>query len=177
MRRLYALVPLVGFVPLLMVFALGLGKDPSQTPSVLINRPLPPLALSSVWPNRADLVSSDFKGEPTLLNVFASWCAGCQVEHPQLMALKDQGVVIHGLDWKDKPSDGMNYLQTQGDPFSKTGSDPTGRTGIDLGVTGVPETFVIDHEGRVRYKHIGPISPEDWQRTLRPMLVRLRSER
>ena len=156
-------------------FILGLRHDPSHITSVLIDKPLPEFALPAVRNNQG-LASADFSGEPMLLNVFASWCVSCRVEHGLLLALKQQGVVIQGLDWKDEASDGARYLAENGDPYIKAGNDASGRTGIDLGVAGVPETFVVDGRGRVRYKFIGPIDADDWKNTLKPLLQRLRSE-
>ena len=111
-----------------------------------------------------------------LLNVFASWCVACVIEHPMLLRLQAQGVTIHGLDWKDEPAAGAEWLAQRGNPYTLIGSDPRGRTGIDFGVTGAPETFVIDGHGRVRYRHVGPITPEVWAKTLQPMMDRLETE-
>jgi cytochrome c biogenesis protein CcmG/thiol:disulfide interchange protein DsbE len=124
----------------------------------------------------AGLKSSDVAGQPRLLNVFASWCVSCRIEHPVLLQLKAQGVPIDGLDWKDEPSDGRKYLIDQGDPYRLAGNDRTGRAGIDLGVAGVPETFVVDSRGRVRYKQIGPITPDDWTNKIKPLMDRLRAQ-
>ncbi|HUE62841.1 MAG TPA: DsbE family thiol:disulfide interchange protein [Rhizomicrobium sp.] len=175
MKRLLFLLPAALFAAVIGAFILGLRHDPSHITSVLIDKPLPEFALPAVRNNQG-LASADFKGEPMLLNVFASWCVSCRVEHGLLLALKQQGVVIQGLDWKDEASDGARYLAENGDPYIKAGNDASGRTGIDLGVAGVPETFVVDGRGRVRYKFIGPIDADDWENTLKPLLQRLRSE-
>jgi cytochrome c biogenesis protein CcmG/thiol:disulfide interchange protein DsbE len=111
-----------------------------------------------------------------LLNVFASWCVACREEHPMLMRLKAKGVAIQGLDWKDEAADGAQWLTDRGDPYGLVGNDRTGRAGIDLGVSGVPETFVIDRRGRIRYRHVGAITPQAWDQTLAPLLARLRAE-
>ena len=175
MKRLLFLLPVALFAALVAAFVLGLSHDPSHITSVLIDKPLPEFALPAVRNNQG-LASADFKGEPMLLNVFASWCVSCREEHGLLLALKQQGVVIQGLDWKDDASDGARYLAENGDPYIKAGNDASGRTGIDLGVAGVPETFVVDGRGRVRYKFIGPIDADDWEHTIKPMLQGLRSE-
>ena len=175
MKRLLFLLPVAGLLAVLAAFALGLRYDPSHITSVLIDKPLPGFALPPVRDQKG-LASADFRGEPMLLNVFASWCVACREEHQTLLALKQQGVVIQGLDWKDAAADGARYLADNGDPYIKAGNDESGRTGIDLGVAGVPETFVVDARGRVRYKFIGPIDADDWQNTLKPLLQRLRSE-
>ncbi len=123
--------------------------------------------------NDTGLKSADFRGRPMLLNVFASWCVSCRVEHPVLLELKAEGVPVAGLDWKDKPSAGAQYLKDNGDPYGKAGNDKSGRTGIDLGITGVPETFVVDRYGKVRYKQIGPIGPDDWKNIIKPLMDKL----
>ncbi len=177
MKRLFFVVPIVLFAGLVLAFAIGLHRDPSRIPSVLIDQPLPAFDLPPVRagdPQR--LASADFRGEPVMLNAFASWCVACRVEHPLLLKLKAEGVPIHGLDWRDQAALGAQYLAENGDPYLKAGNDASGRTGIDLGLTGVPETFVVDRKGRVRYKHIGPITPEDWKGTLEPLMQKLRSE-
>jgi cytochrome c biogenesis protein CcmG, thiol:disulfide interchange protein DsbE len=175
MKRLLFLLPVALFAAVIGAFVLGLRHDPSHITSVLINKPLPAFALPAVRDNQG-LASADFRGEPMLLNVFASWCVACREEHQMLLQLKQQGVVIQGLDWKDEAAAGARYLAENGDPYIRAGNDLSGRTGIDLGVAGVPETFVVDGRGRVRYKFIGPIDADDWENTLKPMLQRLRSE-
>jgi cytochrome c biogenesis protein CcmG/thiol:disulfide interchange protein DsbE len=175
MKRVLFVLPVVLFAALIGAFMLGLRHDPSNITSVLINKPLPQFTLPAVRQNQG-LASADFKGEPMLLNVFASWCVSCRLEHGLLLELKQEGVVVQGLDWKDDAADGARYLAENGDPYIKAGNDRSGRTGIDLGVAGVPETFVVDGHGRVRYKFIGPIDTNDWENTLKPLLQRLRSE-
>lgn len=175
MRLLLYLTPVALFAALVAVFVAGLGRDPSRLPSTLIGKPLPVFDLPPVRPGDGGLKSSDLRGGPRLLNVFASWCVSCRIEHPVLLALKAQGVPIDGLDWKDDPAAGAKYLAANGDPYAKVGNDAPGRTGIDLGVAGVPETFVVDAAGRVRYKQIGPISPDDWTGTIAPLLDRLKA--
>lgn len=174
MRRLLFLLPVGLFVGVLAAFAAG--RDPALLPSMLIDRPLPAFALLPVRPGDVGLKTTDLTGKPSLLNVYGSWCVSCRVEHPMLMRLKAEGVPIHGVDWKDEPAEGARWLADHGDPYVKTGNDQLGRTAIDLGVTGAPETFVVDAHGRVRYKHVGPISPEQWSRTLKPLMDRLRAE-
>ncbi len=173
MRRLLFLAPVAAVLVVLGVFAFGLRRDPSLLPSTLIGKPVPAFDLASVRTGEAGLASRDLRGRPRLLNAFASWCVSCKLEHPILLALKAQGVPIDGLDWKDTPAAGAAYLQKEGDPYARVGSDPTGRAGIDLGVAAVPETFVVDGAGVVRYKHVGPISPDDWNKTLEPLMARL----
>jgi cytochrome c biogenesis protein CcmG/thiol:disulfide interchange protein DsbE len=176
MKRLFAAIPLGLVCVLLVLFAFALHRDPSELPSTLIGKPLPGFDLPSLSSGAKHLTSRDVRGRPMLLNVFSSWCTSCVAEHPLLMALKREGVVIAGIDWKDEPADGAKWLEQRGDPYVKSGNDRTGRVGIDLGVTGVPETFVIDGKGRVRLKHIGPIEQDDWSNTIGPLLRRLGAE-
>jgi len=176
MKRVFFLAPVVLFAVVIAVFAVGLGRDPSKLPSTLIDKPLPGFDLPAVRVGDIGLKSSDVAGQPRLLNVFASWCVSCRIEHPVLLQLKAEGVSIDGLDWKDEPADGRKYLVEQGDPYRLTGNDKSGRVGIDLGVAAVPETFVVDRRGRVRYKQIGPITPDDWSDTIKPLMDRLRAE-
>lgn len=176
MRRLIVLLPLLFFAALAAVFALGLNRDPSLIPSVLVDRPLPRFDLPTVRAGDPGLASQDFRGQPMLLNMFASWCVSCRIEHPLLLDLHKRGVPIAGIDWEDKAAAGAKYLKENGDPYVHVGLDGSGRTGIDLGITGVPETFVVDRHGRVRYKQIGPIQTSDWENTIKPLMDRLRAE-
>ena len=177
-RRLMFFVPVVALVVLAGLLWLGLGRDPEALPSTLIDRPLPAFELAAVRPGETQgLSNNDFTGRPMLLNVFASWCVGCRVEHPFLMELDRQGVIIQGLDWKDPPGAGAAWLAAHGDPYARVGDDPDGRVGIDLGVSGAPETFIVDARGQVRHRHVGPVTPEVWETELRPILQRLEAER
>ncbi len=176
MKRLLAIAPIVVFALVLLGFMVGLRRDPSILPSMLIGKPLPAFALPPVRPGDAGLVSAELTGEPVLLNVFASWCGACRVEHPMLMRLSAQGVPIHGVDWKDQAADGAAWLAQYGDPYRKAGNDVSGRAGIDMGVSGAPETFVIDRKGHVRYRQVGAITPEIWNQTIGPLMAKLRAE-
>jgi cytochrome c biogenesis protein CcmG/thiol:disulfide interchange protein DsbE len=176
MRRLIFLAPIALFALVVIAFGLGLERDPAILPSTLIGKPLPRFNLPPVRPGDPDLSSARMTGAPRLLNVFGSWCVACRYEHPFLMTLKDQGVAIDGLDWRDTPDAGAKLLRTQGDPYQWVGNDAAGHTAIDLGVTGAPETFVIDRAGVVRYKQVGPITPDVWATTLEPLMARLKSE-
>jgi cytochrome c biogenesis protein CcmG/thiol:disulfide interchange protein DsbE len=177
MRRLVVLLPLLFFAAIAGIFALGLHRDPSLIPSVLIDKPLPSFNLPAVRADDLGLASRDFRGQPMLLNMFASWCVSCRVEHPLLLDLHSRGVPVVGIDWEDQAVAGAKYLKDNGDPYARVGLDGDGRTGIDLGITGVPETFVVDKHGRVRYKQIGPIETADWENTIKPLMDRLRAER
>lgn len=167
MRRLIFLLPLVLFAALVAWFAVGLTKDPSKLPSALIDRPAPEFALPALHEGGQGLSGADLKGGGAkLVNVFASWCAPCRVEHPQLMRMEEEGIVIHAIAYKDKPEDSRRFLELLGDPFTRVGVDRDGRVAIDWGVYGVPETYVIDAEGRIRYRHVGPIMPQDMDKML-----------
>ena len=176
MKRLLAIAPIVVFALVLVGFMVGLRRDPSILPSMMIGKPVPTFALPAVRPGDVGLASTELRGEPVLLNVFASWCGTCRIEHPMLMRLAAEGVPIHGLDWKDEPADGAAWLAQFGDPYRKAGNDRTGRTGIDLGVSGAPETFVVDRKGHIRYRHVGAITPQVWNEIIGPLMVKLKAE-
>jgi cytochrome c biogenesis protein CcmG, thiol:disulfide interchange protein DsbE len=168
-----SVTPVVIFGVLAIGLALGLKKDPSTLQSVLIGKPAPAFDLGPVREGDTGFSSADIKGKVALVNVWGSWCVACRVEHPTLVDLASKGVVIYGVDWKDDPAEGAASLKRYGDPYKKVGNDQAGRLSLDLGVTGAPETFVIDRTGHIRYKQIGPITPEVWSGTLAPMIARL----
>ena len=169
--RLSTLLPVGLFLVVGLVMAMGLQRDPKLLPSMLINRPVPAFDLASL-DGSPNLQSSKFKGDGVvILNVFASWCVSCRVEHPFLLRLgQDKRFKLVGLDWKDTDVDAKEYLATFGNPFAQVGADQSGRTGIELGVSGVPETFVIDGQGHVRVRIPGPLSPEIWKAQIEPIL-------
>lgn len=177
MKRFLFLAPVAAFVAVLAVFFVGLGRDPTALPSMMIGKPVPPFDLPAVRPDDIGLKTADLSGEPQLLNFYASWCVACRIEHPLLMRLRAQGVRIHGVDWKEnRDGDGLQWLIDRGDPYLRVGDDRSGRAGIDMGVSAVPETFVVDRQGRVRYRHTGAITPEVWEQKLRPLMEKLRAE-
>ena len=165
-----------------LAVAIGLGfslrNDPKKMPSTLIDKPVPAFALAPLATGGTGLSSTDFGGQLALINVFASWCPGCQVEHPTLIRLShDKNVPpLYGINWKDKPGDGARWLKAHRDPYRRVGDDGSGRLGIDMGVTGVPETFVVDRSGRIRYRHAGPITDDVWQEVFEPLLAELRNK-
>lgn len=176
-RRLLFFAPLAVFALLGAFFAVGLTLDPREIPSPLIGKPVPEFTLPPVMGRTLGLASADLRGEVSLVNVFASWCVACRQEHPLFMELaRDRVVPIHGLNYKDRPDDAAAWLAALGDPYTRTGADLDGRVAIDWGVYGVPETFVIDRAGRIAYKQIGPISREQWERVILPLIRRLRGE-
>lgn len=170
------LIPLLLFAGVVAVLAIGLTLNPREVPSPLIGKPVPEFALPPVRGRSLGLSGADLKGEVSLVNVFASWCVACRDEHPILMNLRREGFVpIHGLNYKDRPEDAARWLDTLGDPYTRTGADLDGRVGIDWGVYGVPETFVVDRDGRIAYKFIGPVTPEVLEKKLRPLIAGLRT--
>jgi cytochrome c biogenesis protein CcmG, thiol:disulfide interchange protein DsbE len=176
-RSVLALLPLAAVAGLLGVFAISLGRDPSILPSTLIGRAVPDFDLPPVQGRSLGLASTDLQGEVSLVNVFASWCLACREEHPLFMRLaRDQVVPVHGLNYKDAPGDAARWLDTMGDSYMRTGADRNGRVGIDWGVYGVPETFIVGADGVVTYKHIGAITDQVLSDTILPLIERLRAE-
>ena len=173
-RRPLLLLPLAIFLALAAVFLMQLlsGRDISEVPSALIGQPapvtdLPPLEGGTL----PGLDSKRFAGRVTLLNVFASWCAPCREEHPVLLGLsQDKRYALVGLNYKDKPENARLFLDDLGNPFSAIGVDEAGRTAIDWGVYGVPETFVVGKDGRIAFKHVGPLTPDSVRNELLPQV-------
>ena len=173
-RVLYTLM-FLAFFAFVALLGTGLTMDPRTVPSPLIGKPVPQFSLPPVKGRALGLASADLKNEVALVNVFASWCVACRAEHPLLMELRKSGIVpIHGLNYKDRPDDAVAWLNKLGDPYTRTGADISGRVGIDWGVYGVPETFVIDRDGRIAYKQIGPLTPEALRDTIIPLIDKLR---
>ncbi len=168
------LIPLAIFAALGLLLAYGLNLDPRRIPSPLIGKPVPEFDLPTVA-DPAHRVSRDsLLGRVYLLNVWASWCVACREEHPFLVELAGRKAVpIIGLDYKDKRQDALQWLTGMGDPYETSISDDDGRVGINLGVYGVPETFVVDKKGIIRYKQIGPLTPEAWDKKIAPLIKEL----
>jgi cytochrome c biogenesis protein CcmG/thiol:disulfide interchange protein DsbE len=176
-RRLLYFAPLAGFAGIAAAFAWGLTRNPQELPSALIGKPVPTFSLPPVQGRKLGLSSADLKGQVSLVNVFASWCVACRAEHPLFMQLAANKVVpINGLNYKDAPQDAADWLDSLGDPYARTGADRDGRVAIDWGVTGVPETFVIDAKGIVAYKQVGPVTQQVLDETILPLIARLRQE-
>ena len=175
-RRLLAALPVAAFIALSALFLVRLfAGDVSRIPSALIGKQvpafaLPPLAGLAGTPGLAD---ADLRtGEVTVVNVFASWCVPCHQEHATLMDLHSRGVRLVGIAYKDEPENARRFLGKDGNPFSRIGTDSTGRVGIDFGVTGVPETFVVRGDGTIAYKFVGPLSGESVRTDLLPEIVK-----
>jgi cytochrome c biogenesis protein CcmG, thiol:disulfide interchange protein DsbE len=168
------LLPLVALVGLIAVFALNIDRNPSYVQSVLIDRPAPQFSLAPVAGiDVPGFETASLAGEVTVVNVFASWCIPCRDEHPLLVALKaETGVRLVGINQKDAPENARAFLSELGNPYDAIGADSDGRVSIDWGVYGVPETFVVDADGIVRFKHIGPINPQSLRNDLIPAIER-----
>lgn len=174
MKRAAFLVPLGIFVALAIVLAIGLGRDPREVPSPLIGKPAPAFTLSRLDDASRAVSASDLRGQVWMLNVWASWCVACRDEHALLVDFSKKGLLpIYGLNYKDQRSDGMAWLARMGDPYRASFFDGDGRVGIDFGVYGVPETFVIDKSGTIRLKHIGPLTPAVIASEIEPLIRKL----
>jgi len=169
--------PLAIFAIVGVFLGVGLTLNPREIPSPLIGKPVPQFQLAAVKGRTLGLASSDLRGEVSIVNVFASWCVACREEHPLWMALARQNIApIHGLNYKDKPDDAARWLGELGDPYRRTGADLDGRVGIEWGVYGVPETYVVDKRGVIRDKVIGAITPRIVDERLLPLVRRLQAE-
>ena len=167
--------PIVAFAALAVMLGWGLTRDPSVLPSPLVGKLVPQFSLPPVKGRTLGLSSVDLVGEPSIVNVFASWCVECRIEHPLITQMKARAVApIYGLNYKDHPEDAARWLNTFGDPYTRTGADLDGRVAIDWGVYGVPETFVIGADGRIAFKHIGPLTAEVVERTIIPLIDSLK---
>jgi cytochrome c biogenesis protein CcmG/thiol:disulfide interchange protein DsbE len=173
-RKLLFLLPVALFGALLVAFAVGLRHDPHLLPSALIDRPAPDFALPGLLEGGDGLTRKDLDGRVTLVNFFASWCAPCREEHNELLALgRFSGVALDGIAYKDKPEDSRRFLQSLGNPFGRIGVDRDGSTAIDFGVYGVPETYLVDATGHIRYRHVGPLTAADVKNEIVPMMRRI----
>lgn len=168
------IIPLLIFIALVGFLAKGLTLNPQELPSPLIDKPAPAFELPVLGESASTVGSGDMAGRVWVLNVWASWCRPCVDEHPLITRLaSESGVPVLGLNYKDDPGDATGWLARFGNPFSHVVADHDGRVGIDWGVYGVPETFVIDAAGRVRYKHVGPVGREDLEKQFLPLIERL----
>ncbi len=175
MRRLLFILPLVLFAGIAFYFGIGLTKDPRILPSALINKPAPEFDLPPLRDGGPGLAKKDLGGEVKLINVFASWCLPCRIEHPLLMRFAEKNIApLYGLNYKDKKKDALAWLDELGDPYARIGSDLSGRAGIEWGVYGVPETYIIGRDGRIRYRHVGPISARAFKQTILPLIEELK---
>jgi len=171
------LAPFGVFLVLVGFLAVGLQLNPRDIGSTLINQPAPSFSLATLKEPQQMLTQELFQGQVSLVNVWASWCVSCRQEHPLLMEIAKRNMVaLYGLNWKDTADAAQQWLSQHGDPYLTSLFDPSGRAGIDYGVTGTPETFLIDQHGIVRYKHTGPITLKVFEETLWPAIEALRKE-
>jgi cytochrome c biogenesis protein CcmG, thiol:disulfide interchange protein DsbE len=167
-------VPLAAFALLAVLLGVGLTLNPREVPSPFIGKPAPAFRLPQLADSGTPLSPADMAGQVWVLNVWASWCAPCREEHPLLVAVaRQQQVPLVGLNYKDDPRNAQEWLRQLGDPYRATAVDRDGRVGIDYGVYGVPETFVIDKAGVVRFKHVGPLTQDVWARQVLPLVQKL----
>ena len=176
-KRWVYLLPLGLFVVLMVFFFYGLGLNPRLIPSPLIGQPTPEFALPKLSNPDELFKQTNLKGEVSLLNIWATWCTSCRQEHPVLMKIaKSNEVPIYGLYYKDVPELGVNWLKKYGNPYRENAVDEDGKVGIEWGAYGTPETFVIDQQGIIRHKHVGPISWHEWETKLLPLINALRNK-
>lgn len=172
--RLVYILPLAVFLIIGTYFAIGLTLNPHDLPSVMVDKPAPAVNLPALNQAKPTVTTESLKGQVTLVNFWASWCAPCRAEHPLLTALsKRSDVVLAGIAYKDRPQDSMAFLTELGDPFDLIGMDADGRTAIEFGVYGVPETYVIDKAGHIRYRHAGALTRADVDEVILPMIAEL----
>ncbi len=165
------ILPVAIFTVLVGFFWIGLSKDPSEVPSPFIGKPAPTFSLSELKNPELTVSNLDLKGKPTLFNVWATWCVGCRQEHEMLMQLAAMDVVpIYGLNYRDDREDAKRWLKGLGDPYVAVGYDPDGAAGLDWGVYGAPETFLVDPAGVVVYKHLGPMTMSVWREQFMPRI-------
>lgn len=175
-RYLRYLMPLAIFVVLAGFLFRGLGLDPKRVPSPLVGKPVPAFSLPRLKDPETSITEADLKGKVSVLNIWATWCVSCRVEHEVLMLLANSRKVdIYGLNYKDDRAEALRWLNQLGDPYVANAFDADGRVGIDWGVYGAPETFVIDREGIIRHKHIGPLTVEILNELILPLVAELKS--
>jgi len=171
------LLPLIFFLFLVAVLWRGLGLHPNQIPSPLVDKPAPAFQLQTLANPKKMTSNKDFIGHVTLVNVWATWCFSCAEEHDFLLNLiKKENLFLYGLNYKDDPIAAKDWLKKRGNPYNIIASDETGSVAIDWGVYGTPETFVVDKKGIIRYKHIGAITADIWEKDLQPLVNKLRGE-
>lgn len=174
MKRLIFFIPVILVILLGALFYRGLSLDPTAMPSALIDQPMPNFSLPILKDENRQVTADDIKGQVSLLNVWATWCISCRVEHPYLMAIsKKEGIPIYAVNYKDDNDAARKWLAETGDPYVFNIIDQEGTLGLDLGVFGAPETYVIDKQGIIRYKHVGVIDMRVWEKDLKPVVMGL----
>ena len=168
------LIPLAIFLVLVVFLAIGLTRNPQELPSALIDKPAPTFRLPQLKQPDKTFSAEDMRGKVWMLNVWASWCVACRDEHPFLFEYQKSGAVpIYGLNYKDRPEDALGWLSELGDPYLLSAVDLDGRVAIDYGVYGAPESYIIDKNGTIRMKHVGPVMPEVWEKKILPLVQEL----
>lgn len=176
-KQIYLTIPLLFFAGLLVVFYKGLHLSQQVIPSPFIAKPAPAFSLKNLFNSKEMITENNFLGHVTLLNVWATWCDACIIEHALLNSIaQDEHLFIYGLNYKDNKEHARFFLKKNGNPYKKVAVDTDGTTAINYGVYGTPETFIIDKWGKIRYKQIGPITPALWQHTLKILIMRLDAE-
>jgi len=171
------ILPFVIFMIVAIFLFVGLGLNPHEVPSPLVGKPAPAFSLPQLHEPEKQFSLQDMKGKVWLFNVWASWCTACEYEHPLFMELSRRNLVpLYGMDYKDKREDGMAWLQQHGNPYTLVVSDAEGRVGIDYGVYGVPETYLIDKQGVIQYKHIGVVTEKDLSEKILPLVKELQAK-
>ncbi|MCC5857772.1 MAG: DsbE family thiol:disulfide interchange protein [Ectothiorhodospiraceae bacterium] len=175
--RLVFLLPLLMFLIIGAFLAVGLGLNPRLLPSPLIGKPVPEFDLPTLEQPARRVGHQDLHGQVALVNIWASWCVSCRQEHPLLVELSERhGVTIFGINYKDARDEGLAYLRRGGNPYQWNAHDLDGRAGIEWGVYGTPETYVVDRQGRIRYKHVGPLTRERAEQEILPLIAELEEE-
>jgi cytochrome c biogenesis protein CcmG/thiol:disulfide interchange protein DsbE len=177
MKGLKFFIPIASFLVLVGIFYVGLYEDPTRVPSPFIDKPAPDFSLPSLYDPDQLVSKADMAGQIVLLNVWASWCPACVGEHQVLLQIAAvESIPVYGLNWKDGRADGIRWLQQLGNPYTAIAHDPDNVVGIDYGVYGAPETFLIDANGIIRHKLIGPMTTEIWQQEFLPLIEQARAE-
>ncbi|WP_426416785.1 DsbE family thiol:disulfide interchange protein [Aestuariirhabdus sp. LZHN29] len=177
MKRLKLFIPLIIFMVMAGFLYKGLFMQKEILPSALIDKPFPEFSLPTVKDPTRTVTRDDLLGDVSLVNVWATWCPACRVEHPYLVELaRDEGIPIYGVDYKDERDQALRWLKELHDPYVFSIEDADGRLGIDLGVYGAPETYLVDRKGIIRYKHVGVVDKTFWETTLKPLVEQLRRE-
>ena len=170
-----ALIPLAFFSAIVIGLAIGLTLQPQNIPSALIGSEIPKFSLGPVQKNNLGLKTEDFIGKISVVNIFASWCLPCRVEHPLWMEVsKNENFSLFGINYKDTPINASDWLNEFGNPYSRTGADLNGRVSVEWGVYGVPETFIVDRNGKIQFKHVGPIDRFVLENEILPKIMELK---
>lgn len=175
-RRLKLFIPIALFLIMGGLLYFGLGRDPNQVPSALVNRPVPEFSLPALFEETKTYTEADLTGGIFLVNVWGSWCPPCHAEHPYLMEIskREKNITLVGVNYKDDLKEAREFLNERGNPFAFNVVDLDGKLGIDLGVAGAPETFIVDASGTIRYRHVGVINDRNWKETFEPIIASIR---